>query len=363
MKEKRILSIFLSQFDFTSTKMEKIFEFLGDNASLKTFKKAKFPENILKHEEFAKMIPHAEEELIKTYQINLADRGIKITTRFDENFPKKLIDLPESPYILYYMGDLSIANIPSLSIVGTRKPTSYGRFVTEKFARDIASAGIAIISGLAYGVDSIAHRKCLEVGGKTIAVLGGGFDNIYPSDHKDLAMEIAEKGLLISEYRPKMKPAKYSFPSRNRIIAGLGDNVLITEASFKSGTIHTRDYALDYGKEVFAVPGNIDNVNSQLTNDIIRTHHSSCVIEPKDILDEYDVYLSKTPEIKELSFLDIELTDEEKIIIENLKKGISNIEELTKSAGISAKNMNRYLTTLEINGIISRLPNGQIALN
>ena len=293
MTDEKILIIFLSQFDLSTSKIGKILEFLEGNASLKGFKKAKFPEKILTSEQKEKMNVSAEEELVKTYVLNLADRGIYIVTKFDDEFPQKLLPLKDCPFILYYMGDISLASLPSISIVGTRKPSSYGYMVTEKITADVARSGIVVVSGLAYGIDSIAHRKCLEVGGKTIAVLGGGFDHIYPTEHMGLAKEIADKGLLISEFRPKKIASKFNFPIRNRIIAGLSDGILITEASIKSGTIHTKDFALDYGKEIYAVPGNIDSPLSALPNEIIQAGQCHPVLKSDDILENYQYLLDK----------------------------------------------------------------------
>lgn len=364
MTEQKILLVFLSQFDFTVSKIGKILDFLGENQSLKGFKKAKFPENILKAEQKEKMLVSAEEELVKTYVINLADRGIKIVTKFEEEFPQKLYPLDDCPYLLYYMGDISLANKPSISIVGTRKPSSYGYMVTERLTKDLAVAGLVIVSGLAYGVDSIAHRKCLEVGGKTIAVLGGGFDHIYPAEHIGLAKEIAEKGLLLSEFRPKYSATKYSFPLRNRIIAGLGDGTLITEASIKSGTIHTRDFTLDYGRELYAVPGNIDSPLSELTNQIIITGQGRGVAKADDILPDYYDKLKTNENVQDKSNIDMnDLANDEKIIVDILKKGMISIEELTKIANISAQSLNTCLTTLEIRGLINRVPGGMITLS
>lgn len=366
MTDKKILIIFLSQFDLSCSKMTKILDFLGKDASLKSFKKAKFPEEILTKEQKNKMIDMAEEELVKTYAINLADRGIKIVTKFENDFPQKLFSLNDCPYILYYMGDISLASMPSISIVGSRKPSNYGRMVTEKLATDLAIAGIVIVSGLAYGVDSIAHRKCLEVGGKTIAVLGGGFDHIYPTEHVALAKEIAQKGLLLSEFRPKLTASKYNFPLRNRIIAGLGDGVLITEATIKSGTIHTKDFALDYGRQLYAVPGNIDNPLAGLTNEIIKTGQCAVVTCSDDILLDYEGVCNKNQlnsdkmQMK-MNFCDVNA--DEKVIVDILQNGMISIDELTKKATISAKTLNTCLTTLEIRGLIKRLPGGMLALN
>ena len=359
MTEHKKLIIFLSQYDFSASKISKILDFLDDQ-SIAGFKKAKFSEKMITAEQKDKMMESAHAQLVETYSNNLLDRGIKIVVRGEEDFPEKLFPLDDCPQILYYMGDLSLANKPSISVVGTRKPSSYGRMITERFVTDLASSGIVIISGLAYGVDSIAHRKCLDVGGKTIAVLGGGFDHIYPAEHMALAKEIAEKGLLISEFRPKLTAGKYNFPLRNRIIAGLSDGVLITEANMKSGTIHTRDFALEYGKNLYAVPGNIDSPLSKLTNEIIKTCQGSCVVSSEDILIDFEGVVEKG---EQMQFKDIEGLDEnEKIVINALKNGMISIDELSKFAGIDAKILNSCLTTLEIRGLINRLHGGFVSL-
>ena len=362
MSDIKALLIFLSQFDLTTSKTTQILDYLGENASIKAFRKEKLDKaGILKSENYNKMIEFADEEFVNTFVVNQEARGIKIVCKFDDDYPQKLFDLYDAPYVLYYMGDISLANKPSLSVVGTRKPTNYGKIVTEKLVRDVASAGVVIVSGLAYGVDSIAHRATLDVGGKTIAILGGGFDHIYPSEHQGLADEIAKKGLLLSEYRPRKTATKYTFPTRNRIVAGLSDGVLITEASIKSGTIHTKDFALDYGKTIYAVPGNIDNVNSALPNELIKTGQANTVIQSKDILNDYSV--SEKGKKQEAKFDLSTLSEEEQQIVKLLADGMKTIEEITKNTTLSINILNSYLTTLEISGIIRRMPGGYIGLN
>ena len=362
MSDIKALLIFLSQFDLTNSKIKQILDYLGENASIKSFRKGKLDKvDIIKSENYYKMLEFADDEFVNTFVANQEARGIKIVCKFDDNYPEKLFYLEDSPFLLYYMGDISLLNKPSLAVVGTRKPTNYGRMVTEKLVRDVVTAGIVVVSGLAYGVDSIAHRQTLEAGGKTIAILGGGFDHIYPSEHQGLAEEIAKKGLLLSEYRPKKTATKYTFPTRNRIVAGLSDGVLITEASIKSGTIHTKDFALDYGRTVYAVPGNIDNFNSTLTNEIIKTGQAKLVSEVKDILNDYS--LTKETKIEQIK---IDLScygEQEQEILNFLADGMKTIEEITKNTTISINNLNSYLTTLEISGIIRRMPGGYISLN
>lgn len=366
MDEKRNLIIFLSQFDLTSTRIYKVLDFLAEGWTIEDFKKCKFPKDILSPSQQEEMKALANENLVKNYVDGLLARGIKITTIADDDFPSKLKGLNDSPCILYYMGDLSLASKPAVAIVGTRKPTSYGRMVTERLASDLAKEGIVIISGLAYGVDSISHRACLECGGKTVAVLGSGFDHIYPAEHMALAKEIAERGLLISEFRPKKQANTYTFPIRNRIIAGLSDGVLITEAGFKSGTIHTKEYALEYGRNLYALPGNIDCAMAELPNDIIRSGQGQCVVTANDIICDFKGQISFKIEEKTQNGTSkteiLGLSEDENAIVEILKNGMLSLDELAQNVKISAKNINTCLTTLEIRGIIKRLPAGMICL-
>lgn len=357
MDKRNLLVVFLSQFDLTSKKMEEIISFMKE-PNILCFSKTKFPKEIIKPDAFSQMLACADEKLTETYVKNLADRDIFIVTIFDDDYPEKLKQMNDSPFILYYKGDLSLASKPALAVVGTRKPSAYGKMATEKLVGQVASAGVVIVSGLAYGIDSIAHRKTLEVGGKTIAVLGSGFDNVYPSQHQSLADEIARKGLIISEQRPKKGATKYLFPLRNRIIAALGEGTLITEAGIKSGTVHTKDYALDFGRDVYVVPGNIDSPNSDLPNEVIKTGQGMCVTSAQDILDNYHIL----PQTKQMTMFENLSEDEEKIV-NLLKDGIKDIDYLTKNVDFDISNFNTCLTMLEIRGIITRMAGGQISLN
>lgn len=350
--------VFLSQFDYTHSKFEQILNCVGDNPTLKKFCKTKFDEKVLSKEHFEQMVNLADKTMVANYFTNLQNDDITLLTKYDEDYPEKLKGFYDAPFFLFCKGDISLLNNPSIAVVGTRKPSSYGKMVTNKIVGDLACAGITIISGLAYGLDSVAHRKTLEVGGKTIAVLGSGFNKIYPTDHAGLAREIAEKGLLVSEYPPSKTATKYTFPQRNRIISGLSDGVLITEASFKSGTILTKDFALEQGKNIYAVPGNIDSNLSQLTNDVIKSGQGMLVDCAKDILDDFDL-----DEVKEKRKIDYQLSMEEQIIVNILSGGAKEFDQIVKESGINTNLVNSYLTTLEISGIISRLPGNLVTLN
>ena len=267
-----------------------------------------------------------------------------------EIYPKQLHELDEPPYILYYIGDISLLNTKGIAIVGSRMPTYYGREVTEDFARELVKAGFTILSGLSTGVDKIAHETALKENGKTIAVLGNGFQKMYPKCNISLAREIAKKGLLVTEYYPTYQARNYSFPMRNRIIAGLSTAVLLTEAAKKSGALHTKNYALDLGIDVFSIPGNINSLKSEGTNNIIKFGHAQMVTSPNDILEQYGIKVNKTKKQK------IELSFDENKIYNFLKDGEKNFDDIQYHTNISVQNLNTYLTTMQIRGIIKKLP-------
>ncbi len=358
--EIRHLVLALSQAGFAYSKMQKVFERLGENASIKTFKKVNFvKEGLLKEKDCQDLLPFLDDNLSITCELNFSNKKIKFVTKFDDDYPAKLRDLPESPFILYYMGDLKLVDTQTLAVVGTRSPTNYGKDLTDRITRTVAKQGVTIVSGLALGTDSIAHRATLDVGGKTIAVLGGGFYHIYPQMHRDLARQIYQKGLLLTEYSPNTSAVKFNFPFRNRIIAGLSDGVLITEAEFKSGTIHTKDYALEYGKNMYALPGNVLSVKSDLPNELIKTGQAGLITCGEDILQDYKVSTKCEQQSMEKYF---NLEPNELKIVEELKSGASLIDEIVEKTKLDAKIFNTYLTTLEISGIIKRLPGGYISL-
>ena len=352
--EQEKLFVLLSMCEIPNKKQEKLLN------SLEEFTiDALFKDNcadILSTEEIKRLASAYDRQTFESSIQNMIDRGIVILTVLSDDYPKRLIDLPDRPMILYTKGDLSLFDKTSIAMVGTRMPTNYGRMMTEKFADELASSGFVIISGLCYGVDEIAHRKTLEVGGKTIAVIGSGFQNIYPSTNAPLSQDIAEKGLLVSEYYPSFRPKKYTFPQRNRIVAGLSDGVLITEAGAKSGTVHTKEFALEYGKDVFAVPGNINSPKSELPNMMIKSAQAECVLSPNDIVEFYG-FEKKAKEQKTFT-----LNIEEQTIINLLKDGEQDYEFLVIKSKIPVNILNSYLTTLEIRGLIRRLPGKIYAL-
>ena len=269
----------------------------------------------------------------------------------DENdFTKILTSVNPQPQALYYIGTLPDKRQPSVTIVGTRKPTKYGQEVTHKLAYELAKRGVIIVSGLALGVDGIAHRATLEARGTTLAVLANGLSKITPHSHRQLGIDIlANGGAILSEYEPDMPPMQYRFLERNRIVSGLSDAVLITEAAARSGTLSTAARALEQGKEVFVVPGNITSPLSDGCNQLLR-QGATPVTRVEDIL---EVIMPGELENQ----LKIPLGDNEfqAKIIELLASGIRDGEELQRASQLDASVFSSELTMLEINGMVRAL--------
>ena len=219
-------------------------------------------------------------------ELDLADRaGVRVITYFDENYPEVLRQLYDPPLVLYVRGILGLFPDRTISVVGTRKMTSYGRRITTQLCREAVEAGFTVVSGLAYGVDTVAHRTTVDLGGTTVAVLGGGLMNIHPKENIPLARDIVDSGgALISEFPMKFPVSRQSFPRRNRIVAALSRGTLVTEAGLDSGALITAKLALEIGKEVFAVPGMADNPVAQGCHRLIKDG-ATLVENFTDILD------------------------------------------------------------------------------
>lgn len=215
--------------------------------------------------------------------------GAWLCTLDDDRYPLMLREIPDAPPLLYVRGDIFPEDDRALAIVGTRKATTYGRKVTERIAASMADAGVTVVSGLAHGIDAVAHQSAIESGGRTIAVLGNGIETVYPSENRKLAEAIVEHGAIITEYPVGMPPHATNFPARNRIISGLSLGVLVVEAPENSGSLHTANSAAEQGREVFAIPGNISSPNSRGTNRLIQDG-AKLVMHPDDILAELHMH-------------------------------------------------------------------------
>lgn len=280
--------------------------------------------------------------------------NVKKLTLTGNLIPKPLQAIPAPPRKLFVMGNLEpLMSKPRIAIVGSRKVTPYGRQVTESFAKELTKHGAVIVSGLALGVDSVAHRACLQAYGQTIAILPTSLDDIYPASHRQLAMEIvARGGALISEYPIGTPGLKKNFIERNRLVSGISDGVLITEAALRSGTLHTANFALEQGKTVMAVPGNITSPGSEGTNNLLKTG-AVLITDIDDMLLALNMEFSGQQ--KQLPLADNEA---EQVILELMIKGLTDGAELLEESGLAPKVFNQTLTMLEISGKISPLGSG-----
>jgi len=199
----------------------------------------------------------------------MSKTGINIVTCLDELYPKNLLNIYDRPPFLYVLGGLEQEDIP-VAIVGSRHASTYGKYTTDRISRELALRGITIVSGMARGIDSCAHRGALAAKGRTIAVLGSGLDVIYPPENKNLFTAIAQNGAVVSEFPLGTQPLSYHFPARNRIISGLSYGIVVVEAGEKSGSLITARLAMEQGREVFAIPGTIDSASSRGTNSLIK---------------------------------------------------------------------------------------------
>lgn len=280
--------------------------------------------------------------------------GIRMVTAIDAEYPKLLLEYPGRPYVLYVRGSASLDSIqPALSVVGSRKLSGYGKQVAYQLSKDMAQAGITIISGLALGIDAVAHRGALDGGGKTLAVLGNSLDDpsLSPRSNFRLAQEIIKNGALVSEYPPVTTASPQNFPARNRIMAGFSLGTLVVEAAIESGSLITARYALDANREVFAIPGSIFSPASKGAHGLIKSG-AKLVEGVSDILEELGIdHLSSTVSKTEPPKLD---ATEEKIIRAISCEAI-HIDAIRKMTGLETGMISSTLTLLEMKGMVKNI--------
>lgn len=285
-----------------------------------------------------------------------------IVTAYDDDYPRKLLEIDGAPCILYVKGSLENINNLSIAVVGSRKATGYGKWAAERFTRELSELGVNIVSGLAVGIDSVAHKTALKCGVKTTGVIACGIDVVYPKINEHLYNDITEKGgAVITEYTFGMQPMPNNFHDRNRIISGLCDGVLVIEAQERSGTLITAGHAADQGREIFAVPGNIDSLYSKGTNALIRdgAKITTCL---DDIIEE--ILELKEKAIKNNNTIDLStLNDEEMKIINCLILGEKTVYEIKLESGLETSMSLTLLTFLEMKGIVRQLPGNKFILN
>lgn len=290
------------------------------------------------------------------YQIGLLDRfNAKIITYWDEEYPYYLRKIYDPPVYLFIKGNIISKDENSIAIVGTRNPTHYGKKVTEQITRDLIEHGLTIVSGLARGIDTIAHQITLQLKGRTIAVLGSGLDYIYPSENKKLFNSIPENGCIVTEYLFGTKPDAMNFPRRNRIISGLSLGTVIIETDVTGGAMLTAKYALDQNREVFAVPGNVDVKQSRGTNYLIQTGQAKLVTNAKDILEEFgERFIKEERQVKELDRSTLNIFENK--IYDVLNSEPIHIDLISEKTELSTSECLVHLLSLEFKGLVKSLP-------
>ncbi len=293
-----------------------------------------------------KLDPHS-------YALSIQNAGIKWSMVYDDDYPKLLKQTYDPPTVLYYKGEILPADKKAIAVVGTRKITGYGRAVTEKFTQDLVAAGFTIVSGLARGVDTCAHCQAVENHGRTLAVLGGGLNRIFPPENYGLSEKIALGfGAVMSEFPPDYPALAGNFPARNRIIAGLSQAVLVTEAASDSGSLITARIAAEEGKEVFTVPGPVTSSLTRGPVELIR-EGAKVVFDAKDILDELGI-----PAVKKTAPSGFDLSGDEQKILQALENESMHLDEIGRKLGFAPAKVSALLLKMEIVGVVKSIGAG-----
>jgi DNA processing protein len=295
------------------------------------------------------------EEETKRELDRINDLNIKITSLWDSDYPELLKNIYDPPLLLYYKGEISESDKYSVAIVGTRNPTEYGRNQAYRITSELSSQNITIVSGLARGIDSVAHASALKSNGRTISVIGSGLNVIYPPENRKLFEEISEKGIIYSEYNLDTSPDAKNFPQRNRIISGLSLGCVVVESGMRGGALQTAQFALDQNREVFAIPGNLGIKQSEGTNGLIQRGQAKLVKDAEDIFAELELKLKPVigkniPKPKP----DLNLFEEKLLNI--LNDGQIQIDKIASLSDLSTSDCLVHLLQLEFKGLVKQLP-------
>jgi len=297
--------------------------------------------------------------------------NIRLLLSSDDDYPSALRGIPNPPPYLFVRGTVESSDEIAIAIVGTRGATEYGRGLAQKFASDFAAHGVTVVSGMARGVDTEAHRGALDNKGRTFAVCGCGLDIIYPSENKGLMTQIAQSGAAFSEFAPTVHPESWHFPARNRIISGLAAGVVVVEAGERSGALITSDFAMEQGRDVFAVPGNVHKIQSRGTHALIK-QGASLVESAADVLEalnnrafpfEAPAARAKKAARAESPSPRADLTANENRVYCVLEVEARHVDDVAAAANMSAAEVNSTLVMLELKGVARRLPGSLFARN
>ena len=331
-----------------SVRMRYLFDYFGDlslawQAPVDALKSAGLPEKVIEHLTRTRQQLDLEQLLDK-----IIHQGIKIITWEEPEYPPLLKQIDQPPPVLYVKGEINRQDEWSIAIVGTRRITAYGRQVTGELSRFLAQNGITVVSGLARGVDSVAHEACLANGGRTIGILGSGVDRIYPPEHTALAERIMQQGAIVSDYAPGTPPDGVNFPPRNRIISGLSLATIVVEAGEGSGALITANFAAEQGRDVFAVPGNIYAPQSRGTNRLIQ-QGGRPLMDFSEILES--IHLKHAPQQQSLRLV-LPADEVEADIMGNLSHEPMHIDEIKQVCGLPIDKVSATLAMMELKGMV-----------
>jgi len=275
----------------------------------------------------------------------------------DKNYPQRLLNCYDSPTLLYYRGTADLNTSKIIAVVGTRHNTEYGKSVCEKIIEELAGENIAVVSGLAFGIDTIAHKASLKNNLQTVGVLAHGLDRIYPAQNKSLAKQMTEHGGLLTEFISKTNPDKQNFPKRNRIVAGISDAVIIVETGKKGGSLITAELGNNYNKDVFAIPGRVNDSKSEGCNYLIRNNKAALINNAEDLLELMNWKPVAKPTAQKQRELFIELTSAEQTVVDVLQQKESvHIDELYFKSNLSSSAVAAALLMLEMQGVVVSIP-------
>jgi DNA processing protein len=277
----------------------------------------------------------------------------------DKHYPQRLLNCYDSPTLLFYKGNADLNSSKMIAVIGTRNYTEYGKQQTEKLIKDLSSQNILVVSGMAFGIDAIAHKACLKNGLATVGVLGHGLDLIYPPDHLPLAKDMLKQdGGLLTEFRSNTKPDKHNFPTRNRVVAGMSDATVVIETGEKGGSMITAELANGYNKDVFALPGRLTDHKSAGCNSLIRNNKAMLLTNAEELIEVMGwEETTKRPAIKTQKELFIELTNDERLIVDILnEKDLVHIDELNIRSGLNNSSAAAAILNLELQNVIISLP-------
>ncbi|MCH7640878.1 DNA-protecting protein DprA [Patescibacteria group bacterium] len=355
MTEREYLVVLYSYIPFGPARMKLLIEYFGSAKKAWRATEKKLLEIGLKNDRAKDFVEYRESFDLTSYFARLKKLKIDFITINDKKYPENLVDLAHAPPVLYIKGSVSPNDSNAVSIVGTRKMTSYGREVTEQFASQLASLGITIVSGMARGIDTTAHKAALSAGGRTIAVLACGLDQVYPVENTQLARKIIDgHGAILSEYPLEYPALRNNFPSRNRIISGLSKAVLVVEGAQKSGTLLTASAAAEQGRQVFSVPGQITSPMSAAPHFLIKSG-AKIAFSPEDILNELDLQLKVDKEAVQKV---LPTSKEEGILAEILEVEPLHLDQIAAISGLQVADISARLTIMELKGLVKRLGGG-----